>query len=725
MAPGREPSFRLPDFYVPYPARLSPHTDRAREHTRAWAADMGMLEGSGVWTRADLDAHDYALLCGYTHPDCPPEELATVTDWYVWVFFFDDHFLELFKRTGDRTAGKAHLERLARFMPPDPDTPVPDPRNPVEAGLKDLWARTCPAMSRAWRERFIAVTRALLDESDWELANINAGRIANPVEYVEMRRKVGGAPWSACLVEYANSAEIPQRLAGSRPLRVLCDTFSDAVHLRNDLFSYQREVEDEGELSNGVLVLETFLHLSTQDAADRVNDLLTSRLQQFDHTVLTELPTLTPDTAETAAVLTYAKGLQDWQSGGHEWHLRSSRYMNAGALDRGPRLPAAPTGLGVSAAHLRAALRKHAHVPFQPTGPLRLPDFRLPYPVTLSPHLPAARANLRTWAASTGILTPGADRYVWDEATLDAADLALCAAGLHPDATVEELDTGSRWLCWGTYADDYYPRVFAPTGDLAGARAHVERLRRQMQVDGAPPPPPSGAMEVSLADLWARTTAPMDRTARTMLREAVDTMLDSWLWELHNTAAHRVPDPVDYVEMRRATFGSDLTMALSRIGHGDRLPPQVYAATPFQALQNAAADYACLLNDVFSYRKEIEYEGEVHNALLVTQTFFDCDYPTALAIVDDLMNSRLAQFEHLAEHELPLLARELGLDSRAREVLDGFVAELRNWLAGILNWHRHVARYRDEELRRTPGTRSLSTTPTGLGTAALRPSYAL
>ena len=27
----------------------------------------------------------------------------------------------------------------------------------------------------------------------------------------------------------------------------------------------------------------------------------------------------------------YVKGLQDWQAGGHEWHMRSSRYMNKGA----------------------------------------------------------------------------------------------------------------------------------------------------------------------------------------------------------------------------------------------------------------------------------------------------------------------------------------------------------------------------------------------------------
>ena len=330
--------FELPSFYMVHPARLNPHTEQARAHTREWARDMGMLEGSGVWDTADLEAHDYALLCAYTHPDCDSAALSLVTDWYVWVFFFDDHFLELFKRTQDRVGGKAYLDRLPAFMPMDLATPMPEPTNPVEAGLADLWKRTVPSMSLQWRARFAESTRNLLNESLWELSNINAHRVANPVEYIEMRRKVGGAPWSAGLVEYATGAEVPAAVAASRPLRVLRDTFSDAVHLRNDLFSYQREVEEEGELSNGVLVLETFLGCSTQEAADAVNDLLTARMQQFEETTFTELAPLCAEKAltprQSADVLAYVKGLQDWQSGGHEWHMRSSRYMNEGAVDR-------------------------------------------------------------------------------------------------------------------------------------------------------------------------------------------------------------------------------------------------------------------------------------------------------------------------------------------------------------------------------------------------------
>ena len=174
-----------------------------------WAAGLGFLEpadGHHVWDQADLDRHDYGLMCACTHPDCDGPELDLITDWYVWVFYFDDHFLELFKKTKDTDGARAHLARLPAFMPSGPAAAMPAPADPVERGLADLWPRTVPAMTDGWRQRFSEVTKNLLDESLWELANISSGRVANPVEYIEMRRKVGGAPWSATLVEHAIGA---------------------------------------------------------------------------------------------------------------------------------------------------------------------------------------------------------------------------------------------------------------------------------------------------------------------------------------------------------------------------------------------------------------------------------------------------------------------------------------------------------------------------------------
>jgi germacradienol/geosmin synthase len=715
--------FELPEFYMPYPARLNSHLERARVHSKAWAYEMDMIDvpqhGTKIWDEHDFESHDYALLCAYTHPDCSGPDLELITDWYVWVFYFDDHFLELYKRTRDLPSARAYLDRLAAFMPVAGEITA-TPSNPVERGLADLWTRTVPSHSTDFRRRFALSTKHLLDESLWELANINEGRVSNPIEYVEMRRKVGGAPWSANLIEHAVGAEVPAEIAASRPMTVLRDTFADAVHLRNDIFSYEREVLDEGELSNGILVFEKFLDIPTQEAADAVNNLLTSRLHQFEHTALTEVPPLLAEqSSDPAAVAAYVKGLQDWQSGGHEWHMRSSRYMN----QKAQRLDG-PFGLGTSAARIVRSLvgstpqrlRSFTHVPFEKVGPITLPDMYVPFELRLSPHLEASRENVVTWAHAMGILSEG----IWDEQAIRDYDLALCAAGINPTGPPEELDLGSEWLAWGTYGDDLYPRLFSK--DYAAGRASNARLKALMPIDLAVPPVvPANGIERGLADLWARTAGPMTDAARRVFRQAVDVMLDSWLWELDNHRMNRIPDPVDYVEMRRRTFGSDMTMSLSRIAHMGDLPEEVYRTRPVQSLENSAADCACLLNDMFSYRKEIEFEGEVHNAVLVVRNFLGCEQDRALEVVNNLLTARMQQFEHVVERELPVLEADLKLDSKARKALADHVQELRDWLAAIKNWHLECHRYGDADLQAT-----VSTAParvgalTGLGTSAAR-----
>ncbi len=130
-------------------------------------------------------------------------------------------------------------------------------------------------------------------------------------------------------------------------------------------------------------------------------------------------------------------------------------------------------------------------------------------------------------------------------------------------------------------------------------------------------------------------------------------MTSSWLWELANQAQQRVPDPVDYVEMRRRTFGSDLTVALSRFSHADVVPEALFDHRVLRELDTAAQDYACFLNDVFSYQKEIEVEGEVHNLVFVLEQFLGTDRFVAVGLLNDLMTARMAQFVLIADHDLP------------------------------------------------------------------------
>jgi germacradienol/geosmin synthase len=744
------PPFQLPEFYLGWPARLNPNLEAARVHTKAWARSIGILDAPPedptpqVWDETTFDAMDYALLCAYTHPDAPGPELDLVSDWYVWVFYFDDYFLERFKKSHDRRAGQAHLARLPMFMPFDLGEEPPPPENSVERGLLDLWLRTVPSKTEAWRRRFFSNAKSLLDESSWELTNITEGRIANPIEYIEMRRKVGGAPWSATLVEHAAFVEVPDRVGDSRPLRVLRDTFADGVHLRNDLFSYQRETSEEGELANCVLVLERFLALDTQAAADLTNDILTSRLHQFEHIVIAELPQLFEEERlnpfERQSVLLYAKGLQDWQAGGHEWHLRSSRYMKNDPTDAtsstAPVL-GMPSGLGTAAARAVSPrslgwtrFRNHTHVPFQRVGPGDVPELSVPYTTRVNPHLDCARRHAIGWAREVGMLEPVAPvpgGGPWDRELLASYDFPFLAARLHPDASRPQLDIRSDWIVWESYCDDFVPRRYGRTRDFIGGKVFTARLADFMPLDCGFMPAPLNAAEAGLADLWLRTAPPLSAERRLGFRAGVQRLISSWIWELQNHIENRIPDPVDYIEMRRETLRGRLSVDLARLAGPDVLPPALLSTRPMQQLEHAAQDYGVLANDIFSYQKEVEFEGELHNGVLVVEKFLRIDRDRAVAVIADLMNVRLAQFEHIVAAEVPVLAETFELDSSQRPALAARVMSMQDWIAGILEWHQHVARsrygesaLRDRAQRGAIGERGRLVGVGGLGTSAMQ-----
>ncbi|MBV8269438.1 MAG: hypothetical protein JO252_24210, partial [Planctomycetaceae bacterium] len=273
---------------------------------------------------------------------------------------------------------------------------------------------------------------------------------------------------------------------------------------------------------------------------------------------------------------------------------------------------------------------------------------------------------------------------------------------------------------WGIYFDDYFPMRFGHTRDLVGAKAFMDRLSTFMPLDSTVTPVPTNAVERGLGDLWSRTTALMSADKRPQFRGHVLDMHDSWLWELANHIQNRIPDPVDYIEMRRMTFGSELGMSLSQLAEDQKLPPEIYRTRPLRALVNAAADAAALTNDIVSYRKEIELEGELNNGVLVLQRFLSCDLQRAVNVVNDLRTCRLRQFEHVVATDLPALFDQYDLDPNAREALLKYVKSVENWASGVITWHLVSGRYKNLGSHPAQRVRELLAGPTGLGTLAAR-----
>ncbi|MDT7788990.1 MAG: germacradienol/geosmin synthase, partial [Pseudonocardiales bacterium] len=89
-----------------------------------------------------------------------------------------------------------------------------------------------------------------------------------------------------------------------------------------------------------------------------------------------------------------------------------------------------------------------------------------------------------------------------------------------------------------------------------------------------------------------------------------------------------------------------------------------------------------------------------------------------------LMDARLAQFVRSVDVDMPKLFEDLSLDDATRAALVRYSDELKDWIVGIVNWHKETSRYGEAELT-TPVNAHLlegafNRGPSGIGTSAAR-----
>ncbi len=668
--------FDPPEFSLPERARLNPHLAGARAHGRAWARDVGM-PGQDPAGRTH-DATDHALLCAYTHPDASGERLDLVTDWYTWVDHADDHLLRTYER--DLSGAKEYLARLAALMPVDLTEETPEPADPVERGLADLWPRTAPGRSPVWRRRFAASTRRLLERPR---RGHGSGDATDPVAHIETRRWTGPARWSARLVEHALDVRIPPELIRARPLRELNDAFEDGVHLRDDL----------ANAGNGVLVVERFVGCDARRAAEITNELLTARVRRFEDLAATELPRLFEEYAVgreiRREILRYVDGLRAWRSGRHEWHRAAHPYAAERSL-------AGPNGFGTSAARI-ASLVGPGGPRLPVTGKTRPADvepFARPRPVlpcgsSANARLDGVREHVTAWARRMGMLDADGG---WDRPGFEAADFGLFAALTHPHASGAELDLAADWHVWSCHTSGVLDHR-----EPAGVAAFAAGLRAYLPIGPSVMPPPDGPSERGLADLWRRTAPPLSTCRHVRLADAVMDLVGGRLRELDDRTHEHLLDPIDHIETRRKSCGATLTLALA--GPPDGTPPEIAAS--LRALAGAFADIGSLRGDHLPghagtpagpvRRAAGDHRVTGRASALVLARFLGCGPLRGADLLEAMVTSRVRRFERIAGVELPALLDDLGASGPERAAVTAYADALRDRLAGGFAWARITA----------------------------------
>jgi hypothetical protein len=325
-----------PAVFCPLLPKISPHADEVQRYALHWATRHGLLERPR--TQAAFAGAKFANLMARAHPGAGAADLGLATAWLTAIFALDDLLETGLVEDPERMLGGVEAV-LTWLRAPDGtvNTTVRDVLGrPIGCALADVWRRTVPRVSPAWRERFVDHVREYLNGTIWESGNRAKGRLPTVAEYVRMRRHSAAAEMFFDLIEPMHGVELPDAVLSDPHYLGARHAAGTAIGLFNDLISWRKEVA-VGDLHNIVFIVREERRLTLADAV---------------HAAVAE------HDAQVAAFMSACDGLRQgrwgadpvvatgvddiahWLRGNLDWSLESGRYATEPAIP--PQRPPTP-----------------------------------------------------------------------------------------------------------------------------------------------------------------------------------------------------------------------------------------------------------------------------------------------------------------------------------------------------------------------------------------------
>ncbi|MFC8529729.1 hypothetical protein [Nocardia sp. NPDC057227] len=305
-------------------------------------------------------------------------------------------------------------------------------------------------------------------------------------------------------------------------------------------------------------------------------------------------------------------------------------------------------------------------------------DAFLALPPRRNPHRDAAAAHVDAWVHGHGLVERDAVRARFAE-----TDFGAFAAATYPAADATGLALVADWLAWLFLLDDQLD-----DGSLGRSPDQLATLLTAIMaiLAGRATDPGAPGIVRALADLWRRTAPATGEVWRQRFTGHATQCALAVVWEVDNRVRGVVPAEAEYLERRRHTGAIYPCMDLIEVVEGIELPEAVYRGAAFTRALDAACDVVCWTNDLVSLDKEAAL-GEYHNLVILLEHWRGVERRVAVELGRARAAERLRDF-HGAETEV------LAAHPEHRAELGAYLAGMRSWMRGHLDWSASSGRYR-------------------------------
>ncbi len=331
-------------------------------------------------------------------------------------------------------------------------------------------------------------------------------------------------------------------------------------------------------------------------------------------------------------------------------HEVSTLHRLVDELRRGPRRPA-----------------RDLHCPFEPAVHAEAPDIQ---------------ARSVAWAREVGLCGSEAAAR-----RLGGARIGWLPARAYPEGELALVQIAADWTTLFCLLDDHIERLDGPVS----VNTCLQELSTLLRSGGEPGQDP---MKRACADLHRRLLAVAPAGWMARFGERVDQLFEAFTWEASVRRAGVIPSLGVYLPMREVTVGLHVEFAIGELACGAELGPRGRHHPAVVALARRASNIVGWCNDIYTYEKELgQGEGTNLVAVLAAKEGLSLGRAVTRAIArhDDEVRAFMA-----LSCELPSLGE--GED----EALRRYVAMLRCWVRGHLDWGRETGRYDAARTARAP-----------------------
>jgi 5-epi-alpha-selinene synthase len=309
---------------------------------------------------------------------------------------------------------------------------------------------------------------------------------------------------------------------------------------------------------------------------------------------------------------------------------------------------------------------------------LTIPNLDCPFPSAVSPYAEAVHAHTLDWVQKFGLVN---DAQGFER--LKASRFGWLAARAYPDAPHERLEIVSDWNTWLFVLDDQCDEMGLGRQPLQLAELHCRCLEI---LSGGIPAAEDIAVVHGLHDIGARIRPLMPLAWLARFIHSAAEYFESTEWEAQNRDQNVWPDTPAYVHMRPFTGGLYTDIDLVELTENIALPLTVRVHPRIRQLITITNNVVCWSNDIFSLQKEYKHR-DMHNLALLIHRHEHIGLQEAIDKVARLIDAQIRRFVAL-EKCLPSFGAAADSD------ISRFIAVMRSWMRGNLDWSYESARYK-------------------------------